>query len=376
MLRNRNMGSSNNKEMNNSISNLTATTTTSSLSISSHQGSSDNGEPYTNNNSNNSSAKQIIRPTLSFYQQARSPKAILSSIYNDFSLHLLRDLSICYSVFYFGVHYAKYYMRINGYQNFRPIPHQVTKAGDILLDLSLTNELIDKPDQTFNSPRLRFISLQLPLMIVVFLGAVFPLATNIPKNNSFANMSAGICTVLFAWGISELWTNIFKYYVGRLRPNFYEMCAFDKETLQCTADEHRIMSSRQSFPSGHSSRSFCGLLCVVLILLGRIGLGRNIGSVRASSRGKMLLLMSCTPLLLAFWCATSRLVDNWHHPGDIIAGTILGSICALISYHMFFPHIFSEHAGIPLSVIRSAEEGHEKSYDYMPVEKAQRQESV
>ena len=150
MLRNRNMGSSNNntkKEMNNSISNLTATTTTSSLSISSHQGSSDNGEQYTYKNNNNSSAKQ---PTLSFYQQARSPKAILSSIYNDFSLHLLRDLIICYVVFYFGVHYAKYYLRINGYQNFRPIPHQITKAGDVLLDLSLTNELIDKPDQTFN----------------------------------------------------------------------------------------------------------------------------------------------------------------------------------------------------------------------------------
>ena len=375
MLRNRNMGSSNNKEMSNSISSLTNTTTASSLSISSHPGSSDNTDEqytYTNNN-----AKQL-RPLLSFYQQARSPKAILSSIYNDFSLHLLRDLSICYSVFYFGVYYAKYYMRINGYQNFRPIPHQVTKAGDVLLDLSLTNELIDKPDQTFNSPRLRFISLQLPLMIVVFLGAVFPLATIIPKNNSFANMAAGICTVLFAWGISELWTNIFKYYVGRLRPNFYEMCAFDKETLHCTADEHRIMSSRQSFPSGHSSRSFCGLLCVVLILLGRIGLGKNIGTIRASVRGKMLLLVSFAPLLLAFWCATSRLVDNWHHPGDIIAGTILGSICALISYHLFFPHILSEHAGIPLSVIRTAEEGHEKSYDYMPVtlDKSQRQESV
>ena len=106
------------------------------------------------------------------------------------------------------------------------------------------------------------------------------------------------------------------------RPNFYAMCGFDKETLECTADIHMQNEARMSFPSGHSSVSFTGLVCVTLFLLGRVGLNRNVGTIRSSARGKMLLLISCMPLLLAFYCAASRLADNWHHPSDIIAGIV------------------------------------------------------
>ena len=300
---------------------------TSSLTNSSHNQSSDD-VLYENN-------KQL-RPSLSFYQQARSPQAILTSMYNDFSLHLARDLVLCYAYWYLATYTAKAYLESSGALNIRPIPYQTTKAGDVLLDLQLANDLVRKPDQIFNSAKLWIISFKLPLMIMILIGAIFPLiSAKIPNNNSFVNIHAGTCYILTAWGSSELFTNIFKFYVGRLRPNFYAMCGFDKETLQCANDVEMQMEARMSFPSGHSSRSFCGLLCVVLILLGRVGIARNIGSIRASARGKLLLLLSFTPLLLAFWCATSRLVDNWHHSSDIIAGTVLGSVCALIGYHIW-----------------------------------------
>mmetsp|Transcript_2163 Transcript_2163/g.4623 ORF Transcript_2163/g.4623 Transcript_2163/m.4623 type:complete len:155 (+) Transcript_2163:283-747(+) len=145
------------------------------------------------------------------------------------------------------------------------------------------------------------------------------------------------------------------------------MCGFDKETLECTNGEKMEMEARMSFPSGHSSLSFCGLVCVVLFFLGRVGLGRNIGSTVASGRGKVLTVMSFTPLLLSFWCATSRLVDNWHHPSDIIAGSILGSVSACIAYHIWFPHILSVHSGIPLSVLRSEDK---IGSDYLIAEKS------
>ena len=193
------------------------------------------------------------------------------------------------------------------------------------------------------------------------------------NNNPLQNMHAGTCTVLVAIGISELVTQTFKFYVGRLRPNFYAMCGFNTETLRCTASEEMQMEARMSFPSGHSSISFCGLICVVLFLLGRVGLGRpNIGSRIASIRGKISIVLSFTPLLLSFWCATSRLVDNWHHPSDIIAGSILGTVCGVISYHIWFPHILSAHAGIPLSVIRAEEDGsnNKLGHDYCLVEKS------
>lgn len=146
------------------------------------------------------------------------------------------------------------------------------------------------------------------------------------------------------------------------RPNFYAMCGFDKETLQCMNGDEMEMEARMSFPSGHSSLSFCGLVCVALFFLGRMS-GRP-GPLRI--RSKLMTTLSFTPLLLSFWCATSRLVgmcivfltvlffriglvlttlkhvccillfqDNWHHPSDIIAGAILGSISACISYHIW-----------------------------------------
>lgn len=232
----------------------------------------------------------------------------------------------------------------------RPIPYQVTKAGDVLLDLTLANALVPKSDVVFPSSRLIFISLWVPIIFTMVVGSFFPLISPaMPNNHPFHNAHAGVCAVLVGVGMSEFFTHIFKFYVGRLRPNFYAMCGFDVQTLQCTNGELMEREARMSFPSGHSSLAFCGMVTLTLFLLGRAGLGRQVGA-RWGGMSKMWTAVSFTPLILSFYCATSRLVDNWHHPSDIIAGTILGSVTAFISYHMWFPHVFSAHAGIPLSV--------------------------
>ncbi|KAL9190617.1 hypothetical protein ACHAXT_000323 [Thalassiosira profunda] len=326
------------------------------------------GEDYDN-------MKQLRRDS-SLFDDARSPSEIASSIYNDFSWTLARDLVISVACFLFGVHGPKpLILPLIGGLTMRPIPYQVTAAGDVLLDLTLANDMVPKPDATFNSERLWFISLWLPISTVLLLGSIFPLVVStLPNNNSLHNVHAGVCTILVGIGMSELVTQTSKFYVGRLRPNFYAMCGFDKTLLQCTSGDEMEMEARMSFPSGHSSLSFCAMVCVVLFLLGRVGLGRNIASMVASGRGKILTAMSFTPLLLSFWCATSRLVDNWHHPSDIIAGTVLGSVSACISYHIWFPHILSVYAGVPLSVIRAAsfEDGpaNKVGSDYTIVEKS------
>ncbi|KAL7544071.1 hypothetical protein ACHAXR_013575 [Thalassiosira sp. AJA248-18] len=304
------------------------------ISIGNEKMASDHGT-FPSSAFDDDNSKQLRRES-SLYEQFRSPSEILSSIYNDITWPLARDLILSIVCFHFGVHGPKKFILPLIGLTMRPIPYQVTAVGDVLLDLTLANEIVGKSDVTFPSEKLWFISLWLPISAVVFLGSVFPLiVSTLPNNNPLHNIHAGVCTVLVGIGISEVVTQTFKFYVGRLRPNFYAMCGFDKDTLQCTNGEEMEMEARMSFPSGHSSLSFCGLLCVVLFLLGRLGFGRNIGSMIASGRGKILIAVSFTPLLLCFWCATSRLVDNWHHPSDIIAGSILGSVSACISYHMW-----------------------------------------
>mmetsp|Transcript_7447 Transcript_7447/g.13819 ORF Transcript_7447/g.13819 Transcript_7447/m.13819 type:complete len:367 (+) Transcript_7447:128-1228(+) len=287
--------------------------------------------------------------------QARSPSEIISSIYNDFTLSLARDAILSMICFLFGVYGPKrFILPAMGGLTIRPIPYQMTAAGDVLLDLNLSNDLVPKTDVTFPSEKLWFISLWLPISIIFFLGLIFPLNVQLSnglQNSPLHNVHAGMCTILVAIGIAELFTQVFKFYVGRLRPNFYAMCGFDKETLECTNGEKMEMEARMSFPSGHTSLSFCGLVCVVLFLLGR---GSRIS--KSTVRGKLLTIVSFMPLLLSFYCATSRLVDNWHHPSDIIAGAIMGTVSACISYHIWFPQLGSIYAGIPLSVISGVED--------------------
>ena len=136
-------------------------------------------------------------------------------------------------------------------------------------------------------------------------------APTFPNNTSLHNIHGGVCTILTAIGISEFVTQVFKFYVGRLRPNFYAMCGFDKATLQCANGYEMEMEARMSFPSGHSSLSFCGMMALALFFVGRVGLGR-VGKQYSMMRYKLSVLLSFVPLLFSFWCATSRLVDNWY----------------------------------------------------------------
>mmetsp|Transcript_3182 Transcript_3182/g.4480 ORF Transcript_3182/g.4480 Transcript_3182/m.4480 type:complete len:166 (+) Transcript_3182:646-1143(+) len=155
--------------------------------------------------------------------------------------------------------------------------------------------------------------------------------------------------------MSEFITQIFKFYVGRLRPNFYALCGFDTTTLRCTADEDNILESHLSFPSGHTSMSFCGMGVLVWILLGRAeSASRNSAgtSKLLFSYRKLNFVFAFLPWLYAGFVGTSRIVDNWHHPSDVIAGGLIGIFSSTISYHLWYPPIFSKTAGIPISICR------------------------
>jgi hypothetical protein len=93
--------------------------------------------------------KQLRRES-SLYDQARSPQEMISSIYNDFSWSLGRDLILTFACFLFGVYGPKtMILPLIGGLTMRQIPYQVTAAGDVIVDLALANELIPKSEVTF-----------------------------------------------------------------------------------------------------------------------------------------------------------------------------------------------------------------------------------
>eukprot|EP00957_Ditylum_brightwellii_P100257 7640042-Ditylum_brightwellii.AAC.1 len=138
------------------------------------------------------------------------------------------------------------------------------------------------------------------------------------------------------------------FYVSRHRPNFYALCGFDVETLECAAPSlEDIHEATLSFPSGHSSRvvRITSRTTLTLPLLRK--------EIQLESYKQILGALSCiVPWSYALFVATSRIVDKWHHPSDVIVGSLLGIVCAIIGYHIFFYSVLSANGkvGMPLSL--------------------------
>lgn len=78
--------------------------------------------------------------------------------------------------------------------------------------------------------------------------------------------------------------------------------------------------------------SFAGLFFLSLWLGGKLHIMDNKGEV-----WKMFLVMF--PCLGATLIAVTRIMDARHHPFDVISGSLLGVLCAIISYRQYFPSL-------------------------------------
>jgi membrane-associated phospholipid phosphatase len=217
----------------------------------------------------------------------------------------------------------------------REIPYQTTSSGEIILDFSLNHPWVKNVQVP--GTLLVVTSLYIPLIIISIVGFL--------RHKSLQEVQAGICGLLTAIGISEGFTSSIKLYVHRRRPNFYALCDFSIDLNQCTGSYKHQLESQISFPSGHSSESFCGMTYLALFFLGMIGIRRH----RQRSRRRLLSIFSCViPLSWCSFVASSRIVDNWHHVSDVVAGSLIGFCAATFSYYLFHPHVLSQNVGTPL----------------------------
>ena len=157
-----------------------------------------------------------------------------------------------------------------------------------------------------------------------------------------------ICTYAIATGVTKALTNVFKNYIGYLRPNFYNRCDFDIDTLTCN-DEEEEQNGRKSFPSGHSSLSFCGMTLFTLYLLRVFGVGgithgknhqRQEEMVQRKQqwlafRRRIISMLCLLPMIICFFVAGSRVHDDRHHPADVVAGSLIGWACAKVVHNIW-----------------------------------------
>ncbi|XP_057319458.1 putative phosphatidate phosphatase isoform X2 [Microplitis mediator] len=144
----------------------------------------------------------------------------------------------------------------------------------------------------------------------------------------------------FAFGAAAtvLTTNVAKYAIGRLRPQFIELCKpsincslpinhhkfIEQDQFTCTASKvtTRLMKDiRLSFPSGHSSLSTYAMIYLALYLQLRI-------TWKGSGIFKHFLQLVL--ILLAWLTAMSRISNYKHHWSDVLVGMLIGVIVSLI----------------------------------------------
>lgn len=267
------------------------------------------------------------------------------------SSRLPRELVAALMVYFCGVNLPIWCIRPYFGVHMRPIPYQILpNSKDVVLDLTLNNPLVE--DVQVPSWLLHFSGFYFPLLVIVLVTFLLP---NTKLNNKYHDVHSAVCVLLTAVGTSEFITQVIKFYVGRLRPNFYALCGFDTTSLKCTNPIEMEMEGRCSFPSGHSSFSTCGMGVLALFFLGRVGIMTAPGL--ANKKTKLKAFLSLMPLVYSTYCASSRLYDNWHHPSDVVAGICLGLFCSTFVYHLFYAPIFSPMAGTPLSYISALNDG-------------------
>ncbi|XP_054737497.1 putative phosphatidate phosphatase isoform X1 [Anastrepha obliqua] len=144
----------------------------------------------------------------------------------------------------------------------------------------------------------------------------------------------------FGAAICQLTTDIAKYSIGRLRPHFFAVCQpilFDGttcddpinvgkyiENFTCKGDDstrRMLKEVRLSFPSGHSSFTFFTMVYTALYLQSRM-----------NWHGSKLLrhFLQFLFIMIAWYTALSRVSDYKHHWSDVLAGSTIGALTAVI----------------------------------------------
>ncbi|GAA5929139.1 uncharacterized protein JCM15063_004063 [Sporobolomyces koalae] len=187
----------------------------------------------------------------------------------------------------------------------------------------------------------------IPAILIVITGAFW--------RRSFWDVHNGVLGLLLSVSITTVATQVIKVCVGRPRPDMISRCqpiegaanlpvyGLATAARVCTVQTgHIIDDGFKSFPSGHSSFAFAGLLYLSLYAAGKMHLFDRRGhAIKA--------WISVTPLIGASLIAVSRTMDYRHHATDVIAGSILGSLVAILTYHLYYPSLLSRNCHLPFS---------------------------
>ncbi|GMR61160.1 hypothetical protein PMAYCL1PPCAC_31355, partial [Pristionchus mayeri] len=158
----------------------------------------------------------------------------------------------------------------------------------------------------------------------------------------------------FGFVLQIIFNQFSKYFVGRLRPHFIDVCR-PTPGYECTSPDqyvtnftcvapsetfigimstegvpcsfschaHYIMEARMSFFSGHAASSFYFAVFISLYLRARL-----------ATRGinpRWLRKLQISLVIIGAAVSYTRIADNFHHPSDIIFGAFYGVLMGFVT---------------------------------------------
>ncbi|XP_076060197.1 phospholipid phosphatase 5 [Oratosquilla oratoria] len=247
--------------------------------------------------------------------------------------------------------------------NFRAVEIQATFVLEIItraflsvvfLELEQTTPFVRKihPDELwlYKNPRTpSYVPTNL-LWPLVFIVPTAALLLYYVIRRDKTDLTQGILSLSLALGLNGVITNIIKIIVGRPRPDFFFRCFPDgkveldevKDIAEaCTGQIDAIEEGRKSFPSGHSSFSFCSLGFMSLWLYGKLG-------VFSRRRGEgWRFVVGSIPIITALMVALSRTCDYHHHWQDVLVGSLIGLVVSYLCYRQYYPRLTSPYSHMP-----------------------------
>ncbi|XP_043909687.1 phospholipid phosphatase 2 [Protopterus annectens] len=151
-------------------------------------------------------------------------------------------------------------------------------------------------------------------------------------NNYVVALYKVVGTFLFGAAVSQSLTDIAKYTIGRLRPNFLSVCDPDWSKVNCSlyvsvedicrGSRINVTESRLSFYSGHSSFGMYSMLFLSLYLQARL-----------AAEWARLLRPTIQFFLIAFaiYVGYTRVSDYKHHWSDVLMGLLQGAVVATLT---------------------------------------------
>ncbi|KAI5962971.1 uncharacterized protein KGF55_002763 [Candida pseudojiufengensis] len=190
-----------------------------------------------------------------------------------------------------------------------------------------------------------------PVWLLVLISAGIPLAqfgvftilTTTSIKRRLWDFFAG-CLCLLGAQATQIWAvSLLKNITGLPRPDVIDRCEPMIQTIPftqlsnvaiCTQPNwNLVMEGFRSFPSGHSSTVFCGMVITSLNMAARLQTFDN-------RNNSFKVFLTISPILGAFFVAGTRVSDNRHYLRDVIAGSLLGGFVGAVFYHQYHPSIF------------------------------------